>query len=87
MNSRTTRSFWKHFEALPDSVRGQAQKAFRLWRDDTVHPGLHFKRVHGGEPIYAVRVSRGYRAFGLLDGDTVTGFWIGSHDDYERLIS
>jgi hypothetical protein len=34
-----------------------------------------------------VRVTLGYRAIGLLEGDTVTWFWIGSHDDYERFFS
>jgi hypothetical protein len=28
----------------------------------------------------------GYRALGLLKGDTVTWFWIGTHDEYERLL-
>jgi len=23
---------------------------------------------------------------GVLDGDTVVGFWIGSHADYDRLL-
>ena len=87
MISRTTRSFWRHLDALPADVRDQARKAFRLWRGDAAHPSLRFKRVHGSEPIYSVRVTRGYRALGLLEGDTVTWFWIGSHADYERLIS
>ena len=87
MNSRTTRSFWKKFHALPTDVRDQVRKAYRLWRDDITHPSLHFKRVHASDPVYSVRVSRGYRALGLLEGDTVTWFWIGSHGDYERLVS
>ncbi len=74
MNSRTTRSFWKQFDALPVDVRDQARKAFRLWRDNKAHPGLHFKRVDGDEPIFSVRVTLGYRALGLLEGDTVTWF-------------
>ena len=86
MNSRTTRAFWKHFDALPPDVRDQAKKAFRLWRQDTSHPGLQFKRIHSSEQIHAVRVSGGYRALGLRDGDTVTWFWVGSHAAYERLI-
>ncbi len=86
MNSRTTRSFWRKFHALPTDVRDQVRNAYRLWRDDITHPSLHFKRVHASEPVYSVRVSRGYRALGLLEGDTVTWFWIGSHGDYERLI-
>ncbi len=38
------------------------------------------------EPIYSVRISRGYRALGLRDGDLVTWFWIGSHADYDKLL-
>ncbi len=72
MNSRTTRPFWKQFDALPVDVRDQARKAFRLWRDNAAHPGLHFKRVDGDGPIFSVRVTLGYRALGLLEGDTVT---------------
>ncbi|WP_442947714.1 hypothetical protein [Nostoc sp.] len=33
-----------------------------------------------------MRVTRGYRALGVLKGDTVTWFWIGSHDNYERFF-
>ncbi len=87
MNSRTTRSFWRYFEALPDGVRNQARKAFGLWRENPAHPGLQFKHIHGTEPVYSVRISRGYRALGLMEGETVTWFWIGSHENYERLIS
>jgi len=53
---------------------------------DPAHPSLAFKRVHATEPIYSVRVSRGYRALGLRERDLVTWFWIGSHADYERTL-
>ena len=87
MNSQTTRAFWRCFETLPANVRDQSKKAFTLWRENTNHPGLQFKNVHPTESVYSVRITRGYRALGLLDGNTVTWFWIGSHADYERLIS
>jgi len=32
-------------------------------------------------------VTRGHRAIGVLEGDTVTWFWIGSHDEYEHFFS
>jgi len=86
MKSQTTQAFWKHFDALPRDIREQAKKAFRLWQTDVSHPSLHFKQIHSGEKIFAVRVSRGHRALGLRDGNTVTWFWVGSHDAYERLI-
>jgi hypothetical protein len=45
------------------------------------------KRVHAIQPIYSVRIARGYRALGLRDGDLVTWFWIGSHADYDKLLT
>ncbi len=38
------------------------------------------------EPIYSVRVSLGWRALGLREGDAIFWFWIGSHADYARLL-
>jgi hypothetical protein len=37
-------------------------------------------------PIYSTRVTIAYRAVGLLEGDKITWFWIGNHDDYDRLL-
>jgi hypothetical protein len=50
------------------------------------HPGLNLKRVGRKRPVYSVRVGIQYRAVGLLEGETITWFWIGSHDEYERLL-
>ena len=77
MKSHATRAFWKHFDALPRDIREQAKKAFRLWQQDASHPSLHFKQIHTREQIFAVRVSRGHRALGLRDGNTVTWFRLG----------
>ena len=29
---------------------------------------------------------RSYRAVGIFEGDSVTWFWIGNHDNYERFF-
>lgn len=86
MRSRTTPEFWECYAALPADVRRLAVKAYRLWRESHRHPGLHFKRVHSAEPIWSIRVGVHYRALGLMDGEMVTWFWIGSHADYDRLL-
>ena len=78
MTSRRTRRFHECFARLPSDIRNQARQAYRLFRDDPGHPGLRFKRVHQTEPIYSVRVSRGYRAVGVLRDDAIIWFWIGS---------
>jgi len=86
MKSQTTPSFWQHYRALPPEIRRRAQQAYKLWRDNPAHPGLFFKRVKESQPVYSVRIGLGYRALGLLKGDTVTWFWIGTHEEYERLL-
>jgi hypothetical protein len=43
-----------------------------------------FKCIDSSESIWSVRITRSHRALGVMEGDTVTWFWIGNHDDYER---
>jgi len=57
-----------------------------LFRENARHPSLQFKKVQDRDPIYAARVTLGYRALGLLDDDEVTWFWIGTHAAYDRLL-
>ncbi len=87
MISRATRRFWRCFDALPSDLQYRSRMAFATWRENPAYPGLQFKRVHPTEPIWSVRVSQGYRALGLREGDVMTWFWIGSHDAYERLLA
>lgn len=87
MRSRVTEEFVEHFRALPDNVKIQARKNYQLWKANAYHPSLHFKQLHKREPLYSVRIGRGWRALGLLEDDTITWFWIGSHADYDTLIS
>ena len=86
MKSRVTEDFVGCFGKLPKPVREKARKNYRLWKANPAHPGVRFKRVHAHEPVHSVRIGLGWRALGLLEGNTVTWFWIGSHADYETLI-
>lgn len=86
MNSRTLPQFWKLYYKLPFHVRRRAVTAYRLWQYNPKAPGLHFKRVSNTRLVFSVRIGRDYRALGLLHADTVTWFWIGKHDEYERLL-
>lgn len=86
MKSRATLKFWKLYARLPRSVQQRARKAYQMWKMNPHHPSLRFKRVDDEEPIYSARVSDDYRVLGLLEGDTVIWYWIGNHDEYERLL-
>jgi len=83
MNSYTTRSFRKAFESLPLDVQRRAREAYRLWRENPTLPGLRFKCV--GDQV-SVRIGRDYRALGIVRGDAVYWYWIGKHDEYDRII-
>ncbi len=86
MKSRATPKFWKFYERLPRSVQRRARKVYQMWKENPRHPSLHFKRVDDEEPIYSARVSDDYRVLGILEGDTIVWYWIGSHDKYEHLL-
>ena len=86
MNSRTIHSFWDEYETLDAVTKERARKAFDLWTNDHSHPSLQFKCVNIRRNYWSVRISGSIRAIGKLEGTTVTWFWIGSHDDYERII-
>jgi hypothetical protein len=84
MRSSTSPSFWLAYRALPPEVRAQAQKAYRLWMHNPRHPSLHFERK--GD-YWSVRVTRGWRALAREHEGTLYWFWIGNHDDYQRILA
>jgi hypothetical protein len=86
VRSRVTENFISLFQKLPADIKALARKKYRLWKQNPSHPGLRFKRIHSRETLYSIRISQGWRAVGLLEEDTVTWFWIGSHAEYDNLI-
>lgn len=86
MISYTEERFWKAYGRLDRQTQKRARQAYQLFEENPRHPSLHFKKVHATEPIYSARVSLDYRALGIRDGEVVVWFWIGPHDEYERLI-
>jgi len=85
--SKATDAFWKAYRDLPDEIKQHARVAYRLWRENPNHPGLRFKTIHATEPIYSVRIGRGWRAVGVRSGEEMVWFWIGSHADYDTLVA
>jgi len=47
------------------------------------HLSLHFKKVGN---FWSVRVGISHRALAVEDGEDYIWVWIGSHDEYERMI-
>lgn len=86
MKSVTSTSFSKAFEKLPQEVQQKARRTYLTWKENPYHPSLHYKQIHETQPIFSVRVSLSYRALGILEGDTMIWFWIGSHEEYNVLL-
>lgn len=87
MISRTTERFRTALADLPAPIRHQARSAYQLFRQNPAHPSLRFRQVHPTQPIFSARINLDYRAVGIRDGATIIWFWIGSHDEYERLLA
>ena len=83
MKSSTTPSFRKRFQELPPAIQRIARKNFRLWLRNPQHPSLYFKKVGR---FWSARVGSGYRALAMIRGDEMEWFWIGPHDEYDRLL-
>ena len=81
--SKTLPEFWEHYNELPDDIQRRADKHFSLLTVNPRHPSLQLKPV--GE-FWSVRVTDAYRALATRERDVFTWFWIGAHDEYERII-
>ncbi len=84
MKHHAAPEYWSCFEALPREVQNLARSKFELLKQNPRHPSLHFKTV--GE-YRSVRVGIHYRALGVEVSDGVLWFWIGSHAEYDQLLS
>jgi mRNA-degrading endonuclease RelE of RelBE toxin-antitoxin system len=87
MKSQTVPRFWQLYRKLPPEIREQAKEAYRLFQANPAHPSLHFQRLKGHADLWAVRITRDFRAVGLVDGEKATWFWIGDHRAFQRTFA
>lgn len=83
MKHRTTDRFWECYSNLPSAIQTLAEKNFSLLKVDPNHPSLQFKKIG---KLWSVRVGLAHRALAVKDKDVFIWIWIGTHDEYERLI-
>jgi hypothetical protein len=87
VRSHTTAAFRALLAATPPTIQAKAQAAYQLWAQNPAHPSLRYKKVHTTLPIYSVRIDRDWRAVGTVHQGEMVWFWIGPHDEYQRLLS
>jgi hypothetical protein len=79
----TSPSFWEHYAVLSQAQRKVADQHFKLLKEDPRHKSLVFKKVGS---YWSVRAGGGRRALAVEAKDGLVWFWIGEHDEYDRLI-
>jgi mRNA-degrading endonuclease RelE of RelBE toxin-antitoxin system len=77
-------SFWEAYNKLPQKTQKLADKNFKLLKQDPLHPSIHFKKV---KSYWSARVGIKYRALAVEIEEGVLWFWVGKHDDYDKLIN
>jgi hypothetical protein len=87
MTSRATARLWKLYAQLPAHVQSLARKNYELWRRNPRHPSLEFKGLRGGKGRFSIRVGEHFRALGQRTEDGVEWVWIGSHEEYNKLLT
>ena len=86
MTSGTTPEFWKHYRQLPEPIQRLADKNYKLWIENPRHPSIHFKKIAGHETLHSARVGDHYRTIAHVEGSSVVWTWIGSHEEYNKLV-
>ena len=86
MISRLDPEFLEALRKLDHETRRKVQRAYQLFKDNPRHGSLRFRRVRGTRNHYSARVDDYYRVLGVVEGNTITWYWVGPHDEYERMI-
>ena len=80
---RATRRFWACLANLSEDVQSVARKNYALLKANPRHPSLSFKKVG---KFCSVRVGLAHRALAVEDEDDFIWVWIGTHDEYQRML-
>jgi hypothetical protein len=69
---------------LPLEIRRVANQSFDLLKRDPRHPSLHFKKTG---KLWSARVGIHHRALAVPDSNGFLWVWIGTHAEYDRMIT
>jgi hypothetical protein len=84
VTSKTTPRFRQLLQRLPADIRRLSIARYRLWSKDPFSYSFHFKEIRPS--LWSVRINQNYRALARRYDDLFAWFWIGPHDEYDRLI-
>jgi hypothetical protein len=68
---------------LPVEAQDLAIEKYELFRQDPHHPSLGFQAKGR---VWTVDIGRSYRAIAIKTENELSWFWIGSHEDYNKVL-
>jgi hypothetical protein len=69
---------------LPQDIQRLGRKNYELLKQNPRHPSLRFKKVGA---LWSARVGNNHRALAMEDESGYIQGWIGTHEEYDRLLS
>ena len=79
VRARRSRRFDRDFDAAPSLIQRAFEKQLALLIENLRHPSLHAKKYDEARGIWQARVTRSWRFYFKIDGDTYTLLTIRSH--------
>jgi hypothetical protein len=83
MKSRAVASFWNGYNRLPPVIQELAVKQYKLWLANPRDPSVRFKKIG---VRWSARITDDYRAIGVMEGDTLIWFFVGTHAEYNQVL-
>lgn len=83
MKHYVSADFWQCYNALPEAIRKQADQAFEYLKRAPHYSSLRFKKAGR---FWSARVTASYRALAVESNGDLVWFWIGTHDEYDKII-
>jgi len=73
------------YRDLPPEIQAKVKKTLRLLAENSRHPSLQTKPIHGVQGVYEARVDQNYRiTYERLPGNMVRMRTVGKHDETLR---
>jgi hypothetical protein len=82
--SHITRDFWACYRRLSSDVKDRARETYKRWQANSNAPGLDFKTMGHDSSVCEIRVGDHYRAAGIIEGNAVYWFWIGTKNEFRK---
>jgi hypothetical protein len=83
LRSFLTESFRKLYADLPLEIQKLADEKYRLFKQNPLHPSLKFQAKG---KVWTFAIGRSYRAIARRFGNDLHWVWVGSHEDYNKVL-